>query len=211
MNHTISRTLLSLLIVSALAACDKKDVPQPAPASRAIAAAVPVPAPAAAASAAADAAPAALGGQVKKAALDCDDRTIVLEATCSPLNGPGILACTKQSLTVMERPGGTVKAARQFAPQPTVDGDPPLVEEKIGTLSCERAKTATRYIVANMFNGGNCEECEWQEVYDWNGKLVASNRDRKNPDPLFKELDGDAKERVIGKKELDGFYATPPQ
>lgn len=167
-----------------------------------------MPAPAAAPG---DAAPAALTSEVKKAALDCDDRTIVLEATCNPLNGPGILACTKQSLTVLERPGGTVKAARQFAAQPAVDGDPPLVEEKIGTLSCERTKTATRYIVANMFNGGNCEECEWQEMYDWNGKLVASNRDRKNPDPLFKELDGDAKERVIGKKELDGFYATQPQ
>lgn len=208
MNQTISRTLLGLLIVSALAACDKKGVAQPASANLAIATPATTATPALAP---AEPVPATVATQVKKAVLDCDDRTIVLEATCSPLNGPSILACTKQSLTVMDRPVGTVKAARQFVPQPAVDGDPPLVEEKIGALSCERSTKAARYIVANMFNGGNCEECEWQEVYDWNGKLVASNRDRKNPDPLFKELDGDAKERVIGKKELDGFYAGPPQ
>ena len=111
----------------------------------------------------------------------------------------------------MARPGGAVKGSRQFTPQPAVDGDPPLVEEKIGALSCERSSTGARYIVANMFNGGNCEECEWQEVYDWDGKLVASNRDRKKPDPLFKELAGDTAERVIGKKDLDGFYAGPPR
>jgi len=202
MNHLISRSLLGLFLVSALAACDKKEVAPAAPAT--VAAPIASPAPA-------DTAPVAARGQVKRATLDCDDRTIALAATCSPLNGAGLLACTEQSLTVTERPGGAVKGARQFTPQPAVDGDPPLVEEKIGALSCERSSTAKRYIVADMFNGGNCEECEWQEVYDWDGKLVASNRDRKKPDPLFKELAGGASERVIGKKDLDGLYAGPPR
>jgi hypothetical protein len=204
MNHTMNsvnfRPLLGLLIVSTLAACNK--TPPAAPVSVAVPAAAPAPAPVV---------PAPVAAQVKKTTLDCDDRTIVLEATCSALNSPNMLDCTKQSLTVMERPGGAVRGTRAFTPQPAVDGDPPLVEEKIGGLSCERASTAARYIVANMFNGGNCEECEWQEVYDWNGKLVASNRDRKNPAPLFKELAGDARERVVAKKELDGFYAGPPR
>lgn len=202
MKLFVSRTLPGLLVMSLLAACNK--APPAVPATVAAPAVTPAPAPAQAPSA-----PAA--AQVKNATLDCDDRTIVLEATCSALNSPSMLDCTKQSLTVMERPGGAVRGARAFTPQPAVDGDPPLVEEKIGALSCERASTAARYIVANMFNGGNCEECEWQEVYDWDGKLVASNRDRKNPAPLFKELAGDARERVIGKKELDGFYAGPPR
>lgn len=207
MNHVISRRLLGLLLVSALAACDKKEVPPPATASVIASASAPAPAPVAAA----PTATAAVTSQVKQATLDCDDRTIVLEATCSAFNSPSMLDCTKQTLTVTERPGGAIKAARQFTPQPAVDGDPPLIEEKISALSCERSSKAARYIVANMFNGGNCEECEWQEVYDWDGKLVASNRDRKKPDPLFKELGGDAKDRVIGKKELDGLYAGPPR
>jgi predicted small lipoprotein YifL len=208
MNHVISRSLIVLFVVTSLAACDKKhELPAP-PAS--------VPAPAATpvqvtSSAPVEAAPTVPPSQVKKASLDCDDRTIVLEATCSPLNGPSILACTKQSLTVMTRPGGAVQAVRQFTPQPAADGDPPLVEEKISALSCERANTASRYIVADMFNGGNCEECEWQEVYDWDGNLVASNRDRNKTDPLFKNLAGDASDRVIGKKELDGFYVVGPR
>lgn len=201
MNHVIFRSLLGLLIITSLMACDKKDGP-PAPSATV---SVPAAAPAALQAAAVPA------SQVRQASLDCDDRRILLEASCSPLNGPSLLACTKQSLTVTALPGETVKAARQFVPQPAADGEPPLVEEKISALSCERASTSARYIVADMFNGGNCEECEWQEVYDWDGKLVASNRDRKNPAPLFKDLAGDAKERVIGKKEFDGFYAGTPR
>lgn len=214
MNQTTSYRLLSVLLACALAACsEKKDAPLPPagePAAQAAAApATPSAAPAAPAEAAASTAPPAIA---KKATLDCDDRTIVLEANCSALYGPGLLACDTQSLTFIERTDGATKSVRRFNPQPARAGDPPQVEEKIGTLSCVKSDTNERYVVANMFNGGNCPECEWNEAYDWNGKLVATDRDRSKPNAL---LDGlvsavdQSGERLIGNKALDGFYSAP--
>lgn len=147
---------------------------------------------------------------VKTASLDCDDRTVVLDATCGPVDGLRTLACTRQTLTVKARPGGAVKAARQFAPQPATDGDPPFVEEKIGVLSCVRAPDAARYIVAELSNGGNCAQCEWREVYDWDGKLVASSRARGKPNAVLKQVQ-DGAGAPIGKLGLDSFYARPPR
>lgn len=145
--------------------------------------------------------------------LDCDDRSIIVEATCSPLNGPRMLACTAQSLTVSSHPGGEVKSVRRFMPQPGADGDPPLVEEKVGTLSCLRTEANERYIVASMYNGGNCEQCEWHEAYDWTGRLVASDRDRNKTNAVLGELLTDSSRHgssVIAKKELVGFYSATP-
>jgi len=55
-----------------------------------------------------------------------------------------------------------------------------MAEEKIGALTCTRSATGERYIVAEMFDGGHCEQCEWNEVYDWHGKLARSRRDRSS-------------------------------
>jgi hypothetical protein len=222
MINVISQRLLGVLLLSALAACSgKKDVPPPAVAAQPPTQAAPAPAtppaPAvqvdAAASATADSATtdAAI---LKKATLDCDDRSITLEATCSDVYGPRMLACSKQQLTVTDHASGAVTGQRQFKPQPGTGGDPPLVEEKIGALSCVQSHTNERYVVARMYNGGNCEECEWNELYDWDGKLVASDRGRANPGEPFSELLTKLQQHpdnVIARKELNGFYSANQQ
>jgi hypothetical protein len=215
MNHFTSHRLPGLLLVCALTACTEKKTaaPTPPPASpsneTAVQAVAAPPPPAAPAAPAAPSAP-AVAGLSRKATLDCEDRALVLEATCSDLNGPQLLACTRQSLSVADRTSGAIKAVRNFVPQPGVDGDPPLVDEKVGTLTCTRSAAGERYIVASMYNGGNCEACEWHDAYDWDGKLVASDRDRSQPSALLKELLSDAAQksgRVTGQKELAGFYS----
>jgi hypothetical protein len=115
---------------------------------------------------------------------------------------------------VLDRASGAVRNTRRFAPQPPRDGDPALVEEQVGELTCARAGTNERYIVAGMSNGGNCEQCEWHEAYDWDGKLVASDRDRREPNALLANLLSAQKGRpdaVIAHTELDGFYSGLPQ
>lgn len=214
MNHATPHPLLGMLLLCALAACSgKKEAPAQAPTAQAVVAPATPAVTGAQPEPAAPAASAPPPAIVKKATLDCDDRTIVLEATCSKLYGAGPLACSAQSLAVGAR-GGATPAVHTFAPQPPSDGDPALVEEKIGTLSCVKSDKGERYLVASMYNGGNCPECEWHEAYDWNGKLVASDRDRAKPSALLDGLlvteqrGGDG---VIGKKELDGFYTAPSQ
>jgi hypothetical protein len=188
MNRMTTYRSLGLLIAITLAACSgKKDAPSPAPAA------------------------AGPRAESKKATLDCDDRTVVLEATCVDLYGPQMLACTKQSLAVVEHASSATQSVRAFATHPGTDGDPATVEEKIGALACVRGADNGRYIVADLFNGGNCEQCEWHELYDWNGKLVGSDRDRKKPNALLTELVNNLPGKagqVIARKELDGFYSA---
>jgi hypothetical protein len=225
MIDLIPQRLLGVLMLAALAACSgKKDVPPPVaavqpPAQAAPAVTPPPPAQTASASASAPAQTAADNAAsnpaiLKKASLDCEDRTIVLEATCSDVYGPRLLACSKQTLTVMDRASHAVQTAREFKPVPGTDDDPPMIDEKIGTLSCTRSQAGERYIVAAMFNGGNCEECEWHELYDWDGKLIGSDRDRKKPNALLNKLADDLYERpdgAIARNELKGFYSENPQ
>jgi hypothetical protein len=147
---------------------------------------------------------------VKHAELDCEDRKIVLDATCSDLYGPELLACSRQSLTFLDSAGGKEIGHRQFDAS-RHDGDThEMVEEKFGALTCTRAASGERYVVAEMFNGGNCEQCEWTDVYDWQGKLAGSNRDRSKPDKLVADLVSTAKNpgQRIWHSELEGFYSN---
>jgi hypothetical protein len=222
MTDLTPQRLLGVLMLATLAACSgKKDVPPPVaavqPPAQAAPAVTPPPAQTAPASAPAQTAAdnaASNPAIMKKASLDCEDRTIVLEATCSDVYGPRLLACSKQTLTVMDRASHAVQTAREFKPVPGTGDDPPMIEEKIGTLSCTRSQAGERYIVAAMFNGGNCEECEWNDLYDWDGKLIGSDRDRKKPNALLKELAADVRQRpdgVIARDELEGFYSESPR
>jgi len=217
----ISLRLPGVLLIAVLAACSgKKDLPPPVasqPPTQTTPAPATPPAPAVQAEAPASADADSAGSNpaiVKKATLDCDDRTVSLEATCSNVYGPRLLACSKQSLTVMDRASQLVKTTREFKPAPGTGDDPPMIDEKIGTLSCTRSQAGGRYIVAAMFNGGNCEECEWNDLYDWDGKLIGSDRDRKKPNALLKELAADVRQRpdgIIARDELEGFYSESPR
>jgi len=199
MNHTIPCRLAALLCACALAACSDKHAAQSVAASASLAASDPVK-------------PAATE-YVKHTELDCDDRKIVLDATCSNLYGPELMACSRQSLTVLDSANGKEIGKRDFDAKQH-DGDTrAMVEEKIGSLVCMRSASGERYIVAGMFNGGNCEQCEWDEVYDWQGKLAGSTRDRSKPNKPVADLVSTAqnKEHVIGRSELEHFYSAGKQ
>jgi hypothetical protein len=206
MNHTIPCRLAALLCACALAACSDKHAAQSVAASASLAASDPVK-PAAVAPA-----PAATE-YVKHTELDCDDRKIVLDATCSNPYGPELMVCSRQSLTVLDSANGKEIGKRDFDAK-LHDGDTQaMVEEKIGSLTCMRSASGERYIVAEMFNGGNCEQCEWDEVYDWQGKPAGSSRDRSKPNKLVADLVSTSqnKEHVIGHSELEHFYSAGKQ
>lgn len=213
MNNT-KTYLAALLCGCTLAACTDKSSPQGVPASVPPTASSPVlpaaPAPAPAPAAASASAAATATDFVKHAELDCDDRKIVLDATCSDLYGPELLVCSRQSLTFLDSASGKEIGHRQFDASKHEGDTQEMVEEKIGTITCTRTAAGERYVVAKMFNGGSCEQCEWTDVYDWQGKLVGSNRDRSKPDKLVAELLSAAKNtgQLIGHNELEGFYSN---
>jgi hypothetical protein len=213
MNDTVTSrsTLAALLCACALAACSDKHAVTAASIPAAVAA--PPAAPAAAVPASAAASASAPTEYAKHAELACDDRKIVLDATCSNVYGPELMACTRQSLTFLDSASGREAGKRDFAIAKGQADDPPMVEEKIGALTCTRAAPGDRYVVADMFNGGNCEQCEWHDVYDWQGKLVGSDRDRAKTDKRVADIvsAATAPEQAIGHDELDNFYAEGKQ
>jgi hypothetical protein len=147
----------------------------------------------------------------KHAALQCADRRVELEASCFRYVG-NMLACTRQSLQFTGT-DGKVAGSRVFTPQPQEEGDDyPPIEEKVGTLSCVETKNKQHFVVASMFNGGNCPQCEWTDVYSLDGVLLGSTRDRKNRTAdvtaALEALRDNQVKRVLNQEPLRGLYQS---
>ncbi len=208
MNKNALFWAASLLALSALSGCSEKTVNAPA---AAVLGPVPVAAPA----------PVAVEAEkpasppktfLKSATMECPERNVVLEASCVDLYGPGMLQCTSQNLTVMDAATGAKLGTRAFvATKGEDDAGPATVEEKIDEMSCVTTEAGEKYIVTNISNGGNCEQCEWREVYGWDGVLKGSTRDKKRnvqvKDALY-ALDEPEVDRMKGTLMLDSFYSA---
>lgn len=193
-----------LFAVAALQACSDKTVTAPA--------AVLVPAPSAAAAPAPAPVPATPALLARSATLQCADRKIDLEATCLDLNGSRLLACTHQTLTVSDSATGKKLNAREFAPEKAQGSDPAVVADQFSDISCVTTKSDEKFIVATMGNGGNCEACEWVDVYSWDGALIGSDRAKDEKVNGVKEAVAaafDPQNPPIGKSELPRFYSAP--
>ena len=198
MNEKISYLAAALLAMCTLQACSEKTVTAPTPTPARGVAVAPLPAPP--------------KPMLKSSSTVCDDRKIVIEASCLDLYGPRMLACTSQSIKVFEDGTGKLLGTKNFEP---VKGDsaPAVIDEKIGEMTCVKAKTGEKFIVTNMSNGGNCEECEWHELYSWDGAYLGSDRDRKVKNAALKAaldaIDEEDVDNTLGSDEMDGFYAGP--
>lgn len=147
--------------------------------------------------------------QSKHAALQCADRRVELQADCFVYAGH-TLACTRQSLRFSGE-GGKTLGTREFTPMPKEEGDDyPAIEEKVGTLSCIETRDKQQFVVASMFNGGNCPQCEWTDVYSMDGALLGSTRDRNRKSPALtaalEALRDKQVRRVLKQEPLTGFY-----
>ena len=211
MNKNIMCLTASLLVLSLLQACSDKTVTAPAEP------AVVVPATPTSAAAVAVAVKSEPGKKLKPipkaATMECAERKIVLEAVCLDVAGPQLLHCTKQSLVISDTVSGKVLNTRNYAP---VKGDgsvPDIIDEKIAEMTCVTTKTGGKYIVTNMFNGGNCPSCEWNEVYGWDGVFVGSDRDKAKKVPAVEDAVAAIAEkdvdRVTGVNDMAGYYSEP--
>lgn len=150
----------------------------------------------------------------KAATMECSDRKVVLESSCLEAVGDALLQCTRQTLAVSDNATEKVLNTRTFAAQPAKGDVPALIEEKIAEMTCVTTKTGQKYIVTNMFNGATCANCEWNEVYSWDGVLVGSDRDKKIKLPAVDEAVAAITEkdvdRVTGSNDMAGYYSELP-
>ena len=219
MNKNTLCLTASLLVLSLLQACSQKTVnaapsAEPAPTPASIAAAAGAPTASVAVAIAEKSAPGKKLKPIPKAAtMECADRKVVLEASCLDLAGPQLLHCTKQSLVISENASGKVLNTRNFVPVKGDGAAPDIIDEKVAEMTCVTTKAGGKYIVTNMFNGGNCPTCEWNEVYSWDGALLGSDRDKKKKvqvvdDAVAAITDKDA-DRVTGVNDMAGYYSEP--
>lgn len=144
----------------------------------------------------------------KSATMQCADRRIEIEADCFKFAASTTL-CTRQSIRFVG-PGGKALGTRVFRSAPLKNADYPVVAEKFGELRCVETADKQKYLVATMDNGGNCEECEWNDVYSTDGLLLGSTRGGKQRNAAVDSAVAAAYDkqagRVLGRQPLTNFY-----
>ncbi len=153
---------------------------------------------------------------IRKANLQCAGRQINVTATCMDLDDSGKLSCTAQRFAVSDSIEGKELHARVFEPGKASDNNVGTIDAEYHEISCVTAKSSEKYIVAymNRAGGGNCKECEWVDVYTWDGELLG-NEDKAvdvSKIPAIKEASAaafDPKVPVMAKIALDSFYDVP--
>lgn len=144
----------------------------------------------------------------RSATLQCAERRIAVDADCFRF-AAGTLLCARQSIRFFGR-GGKALGARSFPSTPMKNADHPVVEARFGELQCVETADKRTFVVTLMDNGGNCEQCEWHDVYSIDGVLLGSTRERRQRNDA---VDGavaavyDKKSgRVLNRQALSQFY-----
>lgn len=143
------------------------------------------------------------------AALQCVDRKIELKASCYKEVGYPGLSCTSQRLSISDGASGRELGGQSFKPEPLQTGDAyPIVADKAGDVVCVEAPSKQKVIVVSMSNGGNCAQCEWADVYGWDGNLLGSDRDKKKNPVVGEALKTafDKKAKKMGQGSLFDVY-----
>ena len=114
------------------------------------------------------------GSYTKTAEMICGDTKIKVITECfdDSLIPP---SCTKQRFELTDQQ--TKKTVAKSASGKLVDSD--LTGPSLGALAtriqCVAGKTQP-YLIVWYYTGGNCEQCEWQEILDLMGKRLGSNQ-----------------------------------
>lgn len=149
----------------------------------------------------------------RSAAMQCADRKIELKGECFKQEGIAGLSCTRQRLSISDAATGRELGSHTFKAAPLQAGeDYPVVAERLGEASCTEAPGGEKFILVMMSNGGNCEQCEWQQLYTWDGKMLGSSLDARKDSAVNAALKGATgkKARVLGQGDLFMYAETTP-
>jgi hypothetical protein len=139
----------------------------------------------------------------RSAVMQCADRKIELKAECFKQEGIAGLSCTKQRLSISDAGTGQELGSQAFKPAPLQAGDAyPIIPERLSDATCVETPAKEKFIVIMMSNGGNCNECEWQQLYSWDGKVLGSSLNAKRDAATAAALKGTESKKA--KKLGDG-------
>jgi hypothetical protein len=147
----------------------------------------------------------------RSAAMQCADRKIELKGECFEQEGIHGLSCTRQRLSISDAATGRELGSHAFKPAALQPGDAyPIIAEHLSDVTCAETPSKEKFILIMMSNGGNCAQCEWQQVYTWDGKVLGSSLDAKKDPAINAALKGAAGKgaKALGNGDLY-IYAMP--
>ena len=111
-----------------------------------------------------------------KSTLFCETTEITIATTCLTDSRPRFPNCQNQRIAFKDIRTGRIKI---------VNGSGELVVDKFrtggmtldglaGGWACVKGTTKS-YLVLEYFNGGNCDECEWYEIFAADGRKMTKN------------------------------------
>ena len=147
----------------------------------------------------------------RNAVMQCADRKIELKGECFKQDEIAGLSCTKQRLSISDAATGQELGSQTFKAAPLKAGDAyPMIPERLGDASCVETPAKEKFIVVMMSTGGNCAQCEWQQLYTWDGKVLGSSLNAKQDPAISAALKGteSKKAKKLGEGDLYIYAET---
>ncbi len=106
---------------------------------------------------------------IKSAELLCDGTKVAVTTLCSDDSSLVYPKCQSQSLAFTNLATNKVVTTRSTQAITVKMFGSEMIDGLAGSWACLKGKNNT-YLVVRFYNGGNCEECEWLEIYDLDGR-----------------------------------------
>lgn len=111
----------------------------------------------------------------RRSELRCADVTVILATHCLDDSFRAYPTCQKQEFEFHNQTTGVIKRI-EGSGKSAVEAKSRIesLDGLGGSWTCERGKDSS-LLVVGYFNGGNCEQCEWYEIYSLDGKRLTPN------------------------------------
>ena len=120
--------------------------------------------------------------------LECGGTKVVAETTCTADSKPTFKTCTKQTISFkdMKKGGEIIKKIHNENLGGADERVGKNIDAFIWRWACVRGKDRS-YLVLEFATGGSCAGCEWDEIYQIDGKKVASKKSKNRTQEAIQE------------------------
>ena len=123
----------------------------------------------------------------------CNDAKVTIVSVCDKESFGPFPFCTQQNITLSKQGKKIpIKADGKLTPEHDRNGKitAHLLDAVVSGIACVKGKDKD-YILMSYYTGGNCEQCEWYNIYDLDGHRLAGGSSRgakKKFSSIYKKL-----------------------
>lgn len=119
--------------------------------------------------------------------LECGGGKVIAETTCTADSKRTFKTCTKQSISFEDMKSGGKVVKKIYNKNTAFDEQfGKHINAFIWRWACTRGKDRS-YLVLEFATGGSCAGCEWDEIYQIDGKKVASKKSKNRTQEAIQE------------------------